>query len=134
MSIFSCQNSKFLEISLVARNDSEQATRTDRRTRAAAADSRHPLAHASVLTTSRRDMILMVTTTRALPLSSQSRLHHSPSARHTLLLVFVEDEDSRRLRHVVVDQRHVMHEIDGSEGEDIPPHVKGTRRLFPRPT
>ena len=23
--------------------------------------------------------------------------------RHTLLLVFVEDEDSRRLRHVVVD-------------------------------
>ena len=53
---------------------------------ATAAVSRYPLAHASGLTTSRWDRIVMVTTTRALPLSSQSRLHHSPNTRHTLLL------------------------------------------------
>ena len=45
-----------------------------------------------------------------------------------LLLAFVEDEDSRRLRHVV-DARD-----DGSEGEDNTPRVKRTRRVFPRPT
>ena len=28
----------------------------------------------------------------------------------------------------------LMHEIDGSEGEDKPPRVKRTRRVFPRPT
>ena len=51
--------------------------------------------------------------------------------RHTLLLlVFIKDEDSRRLRHAV----YFMHEIDGSEGEDSPPRVKHTRRVFPRPT
>ena len=27
----------------------------------------------------------------------------------------------------------LMHEIDGSEGRDNPPHVKRTRRVFPRP-
>ena len=42
----------------------------------------------------RWDRILMVSTTRALPLSSQLRLRHSPSSATTCL---VEDEGSRRL-------------------------------------
>ena len=67
--------------------------------------SRYPLAHTSGLNTSRWDRIVMVTTKRDLPLSSQSRLQHSPKKRHALLLVVVEDEDSRRLRHVVVAAR-----------------------------
>ena len=85
----------------------------------------------------------MVSTMRALPLSPQSRLQHSPNAKYALLVV-VEDEDSRRLRHVdawdqrerggrqnahyslssrtrtaaVCDMSLLMHEIDGSEVED----------------
>ena len=81
-----------------------------------AAVPRYPLAHTSGLNTSRWDRIVtMVATTRALPLSSQSRWHHSTSTRHTRLMVllvlririFVEDEDSQppRLRLVVVDAR-----------------------------
>ena len=37
--------------------------------------------------------------TRPLLVYLQSRLQHSPNAKHTLLVV-VEDEDNRRLRHV----------------------------------
>ena len=48
--------------------------------------------------------------------------------RHTTATRIVEDEDSRRLPHVL------MHKIDGSEGGDSPPRVKRTRRVFPRPT
>ena len=74
----------------------------------------------------------MVTTTRASPLSSQSRLKHSPNTRQTLhtatVLVPVET------RTAAVCDMLFMHEIDGSDGEDNPPRVKRTRRVFPRPT
>ena len=73
----------------------------------------------------------MVTTTRALLLSTQLRLQHSPKRDTSLLLVFVEDADSLRLRHAVVDERD-RRERGGRE--DNPPGVKRTRRVFPRPT
>ena len=51
--------------------------------------------------------------------------------RHTmkLLLVSVEDEDSRRLRHVVVDARDRR-----ERGGKQPSREARTRRVFPRPT
>ena len=49
---------------------------------------------ASSITTSRWDRIVMVLTTRALPLSSQLGWRHSPSSTTTYL---IEDEGSRRL-------------------------------------
>ena len=93
---------------------------------------RYPLAHTSGLTGSQWDRRVIVTTTRALPLSSQSRLQHSPNTRTyttttTTILVFVDDEDSRRLQHVVV---HARDPRERGEGEDNP----RTRRVFPHPT
>ena len=70
----------------------------------------------------------MVTTTRALPLSSQSRLQSSPNIHTTHSYL------SRARTAAVRDMSLVMHEIDESEGDDNPPHVKRTRRVFPRPT
>ena len=55
---------------------------------------RYPPARASGITTSRWDRIVMVLTTRALPLSSQLGWRHSPSSTTTYL---IEDEGSRRL-------------------------------------
>ena len=99
-------------------------------TRVAAAASRYPLAHSSGLTMSRWDRKAMVTTTRrALPLSSQSRLQHSPNTKHTVLIL-----SSRTRTAAVCDMSLLIHEIDGSEGEDNTPRVKRTRRAFPRPT
>ena len=77
----------------------------------------------------------MVRITRALALSSQSRLHHSQNAKthycyHYYPTRFVEDENSRCLRHVVVD----AHKKDVFEGEDNPARVNRTRRVFARPT
>ena len=46
----------------------------------------YPPARASGITTSRSDGIVMVSTTRALPLSSQLRLRHSPSSTTTCLV------------------------------------------------
>ena len=54
----------------------------------------NPLAHAAGNTTNRCNRILMVSTARALPLSSQSRLRHAPSSTTTCL---VEDKGSRCL-------------------------------------
>ena len=78
----------------------------------------------------RWDRIVMVTTTRALPLSSQSRSQHSPNTRDTpycLLLVFVEGEDSRHLRHVV-DTRD-RREIGGRQ----PSSREAPTACFPSP-
>ena len=82
-------------------------------TRGAAAVSRYPLAHTSGLTTSRWDRIVMVTTVIPEPchFSHSQSVANAPFApfapfdkhkTHTLLQL-VEDEESRRLRHVVVD-------------------------------
>ena len=68
----------------------------------------------------------MVTTTKALLLSLQMRLQHSPNTRRTLHEL-VEDEDSRRLRHVDARDRR---ERAGNNH----PRVKRTRRGFPLPT
>ena len=64
----------------------------------------------------------------SLALSSQSRLQHSPNTRHTPLIV-VEDEDSRRLRHVVVDARDRR-----ERGPRQPSCREAPTALFPRPT
>ena len=49
--------------------------------------------------------------------------------KHTLLLL-----SSRTRTAVVCDMPLLMCEIDGSEGEDIPPRLKRTRRTFSGPT
>ena len=56
-------------------------------------------------------------------------LHHSSNTRHTLLLVFVDDEDSRRLRHVAVDARD-RREPGGRQSSSRKPH---TACFFPSP-
>ena len=56
--------------------------------------SHYPPARASGITTNPWDRIVMVPNTRALPLSSQLRLRHSPSSTATCL---AEDEGSRHL-------------------------------------
>ena len=62
----------------------------------------------------------MVTTTRALPLSSQSRLQHLPNTETHC--------------YSYLSRTRTAAEIDGSEGEDNPPRVKHTRLVFLRPT
>ena len=82
-----------------------------RRTRAVVAVSRYPLERTLGLNTSQWDWIVSVhdfdslATLRAVAIAPFGRLHHSANTRRTLLLVCVEDEESRRLRHVVVDAR-----------------------------
>ena len=81
--------------------------------------------HTSGLTTNRWDRIVMVTTTRALPLSSQSRLRirQTQDTHYSYL--------SRARVATVCDM--LMLEIDLNKGEDNPPCLKCTRRGFPRP-
>ena len=90
--------------------------------------SSYSLAHISGSTTSRWGRTVVVATTRALPPSSQSRLQHSPNT-NTLYTNL-----SRTRTAAVCDMSLLMHEIDGSEGEDNPRRVKRTRRGFPHPT
>ena len=71
---------------------------------------------------------VIVTTTRALPLSSQSRLQHSPNTTHTHYPL-----SSRTRTTAICEMPLLVHEIDGSEGEDNPPRAKRIRRVFPRP-
>ena len=67
-------------------------------------------------------------TTRALPLSSQSRLRtHQTKETHYSCL-------SRARTAAVCDMSLLMLEIDLSEGEDNPPCLKRTRRGFPHPS
>ena len=98
----------------------------------AAAVSRLSLTHASGLTTSRWDRIVMVTNTRALPLSSQSRLPLSirQTETHTTYYSYL----SRTRPAAFCDLSLLMHDIDRSQGEGNPARVKRTRRVFPRPT
>ena len=92
--------------------------------------SRYPPAHTSDRTTCRWDHVVMVTTTRALPLSSQSRLQHSPNTEtHTTTTRICRG----RGQPPICNMSFWMHEIDGNNGEDNPPRVKRTRRVFPRP-
>ena len=88
-----------------------------RRTRAAAAVSRYPLTHTSGLTTCRWDRTVMLTA-RVLPPSSKLRSHHSPRTENTLFNTRIYL--SRTRTAAVCDMSLLMHEIDGSEGEDQP--------------
>ena len=77
----------------------------------------------------------MVATTRALPLSSKSRFQHfSPNTRHTLLLRTRICRGRGQPATACDICMSLMPDIDGSEGEDNPPRMKRTRRVFPRPT
>ena len=88
--------------------------------------SRYPLGHTSGLSVSRWDRVVIIATTRALtlPRSRCCSIRHTQTTRYSSSVV-VEDEDSRRLQHAVVDARY---------RGDNPPRVKGTPRVFPRPT
>ena len=70
----------------------------------------------------------MVTTTRALPLSSQSRLQHSTNNEHTTR------RRGRGQPPSATYMSSLTHEIDGSERQDNPTRVKSTRRVIPRLT
>ena len=72
------------EVYLLSKQRYHGCTRAAAATAAAAAVSRYALTHTSGLTTSRWDRIVIVTTTRPLPLSLQSRLQHSSNTKtHT---------------------------------------------------
>ena len=65
----------------------------------------------------------MVTTTRALPLSSQSVAIATQDTHYSY---------SSRTRTAAVCDLSLLYEIYGSEGGDNPPGVKRTQRAFPR--
>ena len=73
----------------------------------------------------------MVTTTRASPFSSQSRLQRSPN---TYLVTHTTRRRGQEQPPSATYSPLLMNKINRSEGEDKPPSVKRTRRVIPRPT
>ena len=96
-----------------------------RRTHGAAAVSSYLMAHTSCLTTNRRDRIVTATTTRALPLSSQSQLRIRRTQAHTTRTC--------RGRGQPLSATCCCWYSRSTWARGSPPCLKRTRRSFPRP-
>ena len=83
--------------------------------------------------TSRWDRIVMVTGTRALPLSSKSRLQHSSRTRHTNTTTTTTTTPCHGRGQTAVCDMFLMHEVDGSDGGSQPSPREAYTACFPSP-